>query len=591
MIKLNYNIQFKIVLIIILICSNACNKLNTNKSTTNTNTPYTMPAEAYLALAKNQNNNDNRNMLLMAAGSYIESGNLQQAAKILQQIINPSINQFSEKNILSAKIKNHHHQYKEAISQLATIQNLHDLPIYYQQQYHEVLAISYMNTNNFIDAINERIVLAALISDPNSNINNNRNLWLLLLRLSNAELQTLYLETINQPILQGWLKLSLIARETRQQIFFDQLQTWQQQYPQHQANSILTNITELSASINNSNSSQQIAVLLPITGIFSGPGTAIRDGIFAANRAENIPNINIQVYDTNNIAAAELYNQAIINGADLIIGPLLKDDVAAVAQLEHPVPTLLLNDSNIHNDSNLYSFNLSPMIESQQLAAQAHKNGYYQTLIIAPNNSWSINIINTFNKTWSKNNGIVVDTLLYDDNTNFNIAIRDFLKVSANQANAPQYHTQITSPRRQDFDMIFLLAYPSKAAQIMPMLRYYFANDIPIYALSLTYAGNINTLRDQDLDGIMFLDMPWIFDHQLENKNWPEQFNSYTRLYAMGISSYAIVIQLAKLIVFPAIVDNVTQMILYLNQLHQIIIIPALGKFNHGHAQFISFTA
>ena len=111
---------------------------------------------------------------------------------------------------------------------------------------------------------------------------------------------------------------------------------------------------------------------------------------------------------------------------------------------------------------------------------------------------------------------------------------------------------------------------------------------MPVYATSAVYAGGKNVMRDRDLDGVVFCDMPWVFTHQVENRNWPEQFNSYNRLYALGLDSYALSTQLNQLLLFPAMGVSEKSGVLYLNSSQQIARILAWGKFKQGLAQEIS---
>ena len=144
------------------------------------------------------------------------------------------------------------------------------------------------------------------------------------------------------------------------------------------------------------------------------------------------------------------------------------------------------------------------------------------------------------------------------------------------------------SRRRQDFDMIFLLAYPSKARQIMPMLRYYFAGDVPVYATSAVYAGHADPQKDKDLNGIVFCDVPWVLNHQMGHKNWPEQWNSYNRLYALGMDSFFLVTQLNQLLLFPAMGVSDNSGVLYLNANQKIVRRLAWAKFRQGLAEQVT---
>src|SRR5205823_5983563 len=69
--------------------------------------------------------------------------------------------------------------------------------------------------------------------------------------------------------------------------------------------------------------------------------------------------------------------------------------------------------------------------------------------------------------------------------------------------------------RRQDADMIFMIAPPEYARQIKPLLNYYYAGNLPIYATSHVYQGIPNAALDNDLNGIQFCDMPWTINQGL----------------------------------------------------------------------------
>jgi uncharacterized protein len=560
-------------------------------------TPFTLPTEAYLALSKNQLGEEKQNMLIMAAGRALFDGQWQVANGILAQTRDLSVSQTDEKNILLAKIDLVREQPQTAISQLSKIKQRKDLPAFYQGQYHEILASSYEAVGNASEAIAERIKLERLLPDEASRTNNRRILWLTLTRLPLPELNTLAVEADDASELQGWMRLALIPRQASgsERTLLEQVEQWQDTYPGHPANTLLPSpLSAVKPYLHGS--PQQMALLVPLSGALAGPGSAVRDGFLAAYNANNPRhNITVRLYDTAAHDAASLYQQALAEGADYIVGPLTKNDVAKVAALDHPVPTLLLNDMETSNVSNAYRFGLSPANEARQVAAKAHKQGLSRALIIAPSGIWGDEIVSAFTAQWQQGGGDVVERLSFDNNTDLSQAVREFLHVSEKEAHEKQVKPtdsdeQILPKRRQDFDMIFLLAYPSKARQIMPLLKYYFAGDVPVYATSSVYSANTNTLRDRDLDGIIFCDMPWVFKNQLANKNWPEQLNSYNRLYALGMDSYTLANQFNQLLLFPAMGVNDKNGVLYLNHAQQVARVLAWGRFKGGVAQQISET-
>lgn len=558
--------------------------------------PYTMPSHAYLALAKNQQGQEKQSLLLMAAGSALDEHQWQQANAILAETSELSASQVDEKEILLAKMELAQEKPRAALNRLAKVKAKEQLPTFFQEQYHETLATTYEAVGNAADSIIERIKLDQLLNDEKAQLRNRRSLWLTLANVPHAEANTLAMEAKDGSVLQGWMSLALLSKNSQfsKESMVRQLEQWQQKYPVHPANQLLpSSLNELEPSL--ISKPKLIALLLPLSGPFSGPGAAVRDGFMAAyNTSSSGVGTSVRLYDTNAAPIDSLYQQAIRDGANYVVGPLMKSDAAKVAALDHPVPTLLLNDIDTENNkTNSYQFGLSPSNEARHVAVKARKSGLAHALIIAPNNAWGNDVQAAFTRQWQKEGGQVVETLAYDSTTNLDTSVREFLHVSEKVAEGKQIKKGFPGAdesvkRRQDFDMIFLLAYPSKARQIMPLLRYYFAGDVPIFATSAVYAGTTNTLRDKDLEGLVFCDMPWVFYAQLPSKNWPEQFNSYSRLYALGTDSYALTTQLNQLLIFPAMGINEKNGVLYLNKAQQIARIPAWGRFKGGVAQRIS---
>ncbi|MDP3705029.1 MAG: penicillin-binding protein activator [Legionellaceae bacterium] len=553
--------------------------------------PYTMPASAYLALAQNQAGSEKQSLLLMAAGRLIYDGQWQQGVTILSQIGTLTDELADEKNVLLAKVDLIREQPNSAIAKLSNVREINRLPIYYQVQFHEMLAYAYLATKHPVEAVLERIKLDRLLPDEASRANNRRALWLSLTTLSQPELDMLAAESSDNVLLDGWLQLAAVSRKqyNDSDSMLAELGQWQMRFPNHPANYILPTPLE-SIKQHLFAPPKHIALLLPVTGPLAGPGNAIKDGFMAAYEASSRrDSTNVHFYDANSTNIAALYQQALYDGADYIVGPLSKPDVAQVAKLDHPVPTVLLNDADGKVYDNAYQFGLSPSNEARQVAAKARKNGYSHALIIAPSGSWGDDVVNAFAVQWRAGGGQVVETLHYGPQDELTSAIRNMLHVSASEERkkpvklAP--NTVSEPKRRQDFDVIFLVAYPTKARQIMPLLRYYYAGDIPVYATSSVYSGSVNTMKDRDLNGIRFCDMPWVFSHQMGNRNWPEQFNSYNRLYALGMDSFALSSQLNQLLLFPALGVNDKSGVLYLNSGQQISRILVFGQFKQGVAQ------
>lgn len=428
--------------------------------------------------------------------------------------------------------------------------------------------------------------------DEGYRINNRRALWLMLTLLPESELHALALESSKESELGGWVQLALIARNRSDaQAIVSSLEQWKARYSNHPGNTLLpSTIARIEPYL--FAAPQKIALLLPLSGKLSGPARAVEEGFMQAYQADNRSlTLGIRVYDTDKASALSQYRQAIADGADYVVGPLGKADVASIAAIEHPVPTILLNDINTKVQPNAYQFGLSPTNEARQVAARAHKNGHHRALVITPSNPWGDEVLAAFTNQWRASGGEIVDGLRYDGFADVGHAVKNLLH-AVESKRPPRQHSKLAKPasslRRQDFDMIFLVAYPSKARQIMPMLRYYYAGDVPVYATSAVYAGSADPQKDRDLDGIIFCDMPWVFTHQMGQKNWPEQWNSYNRLFALGQDSFALVERLNQLLLFPAMGANESSGVLYLNANQQIARILSFGKMQKGLAVQLS---
>jgi len=594
---LSYYALFKRVLLIVTaIFLSQCSKVAESQSRVNQPlvNPYTMPAAAYLDLSKNKTGNEQQSLEIMAAGRLIYDGQWQEGLKLLSTIKTLSPDLIREKNILLAKIDLTRQQSKAAISKLASIRELDSMPLYYQVQYHEMLAVAYRRTGNIMDALNERVKLENLLPDELSRSNNRRALWLMLTTLPSEELNAFAVESAGESDLDGWIQLAVISRTSPElvQKTLTHLEQWKQRYPNHAGNAILPSpLAQIEPYL--FSPPKKIALLLPITGKLAGPGGAVRDGFMQAyDLAKKSEDLVVQVYDTDKANASTLYQQAIAEGADYVVGPLDKADVTNIAAMNHPVPTILLNDIPRSVRQNAYQFGLSPANEAMQVAARARKNGHTRALIIAPDSLWGNEVVAAFTGQWQASGGQIVDAMRYSETENIAPAVKQLLhatEVARPTRGHPVNHAaSASSRRRQDFDMIFLLAYPSKARQIMPMLKYYFAGNVPVYATSIVYSGSANAQKDRDLDGIIFCDMPWVFNHQMGSKNWPEQWNSYNRLYALGMDSFILVTQLNQLLLFPAMGFSDRSGVLYLNPNQQIARILSWGRITQGLAQEVS---
>lgn len=297
-----------------------------------------------------------------------------------------------------------------------------------------------------------------------------------------------------------------------------------------------------------------ITLLLPLSGANSAQARAVENGFFASYYQDKISNSatpRVSVLNTSGEDIKAVYQKAVKQHADLIVGPLLKEDVKTLESMTLPVPILALNNTNpdpktSHNNS-VFQFSLSPQNEAEQIADLAHNSGLHRAIIIAPAGSWGEGITNAFRNRWQSLGGTVVDQLAVAPEDNLTDRIKTLLHFSGNVRDQNSHNAQSDSAnaeRRRDVDVIFLAVNPTTARQIVPIMSYYYAGDIPIYATSLVYSGKPNQAIDQELNGVIFCDMPWAINQQ----NTVESQQHLSRLYALGEDAYLLSASLNHLI-------------------------------------------
>ncbi len=244
-----------------------------------------------------------------------------------------------------------------------------------------------------------------------------------------------------------------------------------------------------------------------------------------------------------------LYQQAIAQGADTIVGPLSKDQVSQlIKQGAFPAPTIALNYTEMGFGSlptHFYEYGLSARDEAEQMAEKAWQMGRSHALLIAPQNEWGQRTTQPLIARYQALGGRITDTFYYTPSSNISQGIAALLHINtkADREKMQDDNNKITlaQQRRQDFDVIFIVAQPQMARQIVPTLKYYYADDVPVVASSAIYTGSPDPQKDADLNGVYFCDIPWV----LKATHGSDQ--QANRLYAVGIDSYTISNNISRL--------------------------------------------
>jgi outer membrane PBP1 activator LpoA protein len=348
-----------------------------------------------------------------------------------------------------------------------------------------------------------------------------------------------------EPLIAGWLELGPVAAELARNPMRASaaVATWRQRYPQHPANGSVLNAadTQIAAA---TAFPDQIALLLPLSGPAEPVGVAVRDG-FVAAYLEQSPNSrpHLRIYDVAAQTVAAAYSQAISDGAGFVVGPLTKEDVAAVVPLAAGhVPVLALNflGDAIQEPKNFYQFALLPEDEARVVARKVVADGKLQGVAIFPDGELGDRVSAAFSDELSRLGGALVASARYEtQRADFSDIIKQTLQVHGVKGE-PSTH-------RGDAAFIFIAGTPGAARQIMAHLRFYYAGDIPVYATSQSFEPSPEL--NGDIDGMLFPDMPWMISSdpvttQIRDSvraAWPTRTARRDRLYAFGFDAFRLV--------------------------------------------------
>ncbi len=303
-----------------------------------------------------------------------------------------------------------------------------------------------------------------------------------------------------------------------------------------------------------------VALLLPLSGRQAGAAATIRDGFLTAYYVSpSAERPRIRLYDTGSSSVAEAVDSAVRAGAQFIVGPLTREEVAAAARLPAPrPPTLALNflPAGAESPSGFYQFALSPEDEAREVAQRILADGHRRGVALAPDGEWGSRVLDAFRETLTAGGGTLLAAARFDPlATSYQPAISDVLRIDESTARYKRVAAivggklQFQPRRRGDIDFIFAPSSAATARLLTPQLKYFFAGRLPTYATSEAYEPN--PTADEDLEGLEFPDMPWMLGSGLADSvrlaasaAWPAGGPPRDRLFAFGFDAYRLMMAL-----------------------------------------------
>lgn len=570
-----------LIVVISLSVLTGCGSGNTRKSDANTipvdaqalalfeSGSFEQAAEEYLRLA-GENSGSAASYRLSAADAYIHVPKFEQAENILSAI---DINGddavlLATRNILLARIALSRHQIARAET-LLSLEVPANADTHLLTSWYTIRAELFESQNQAVKAVIERIQLGNYLQKTAESQANTNRIWTLLNSVNMSELTRLKGEKIEN--LQAWIELIAInkAHIPKKSDIEKAINTWSAAYPNHPAIQLITSKI-LATGDSFQMLPEHIALLLPLTGPYENYAEKIRDGFLSAWLTESSYKPVIRIYNTASVNILEVYQKAVDEGADFIVGPLEKEAVKALSELKPvPVRTLALNQVELTGSGsstspqnqlpNLVQFGLPPEDEAYEVARRGILEGYTRALIITTADDFGNRVVNAFSNEWTRLGGRMLERISIDPSTDdFIMPIKQLLNIDSSETRIASLRhllgrsVSANSRVRNDSDFIFMVAPNLTARQIVPHLQFLRANNIPVYTISTVYTGTPDPQVDSDLNGVEFVDMPWLLNsasdiHLQLAQGWLTESNNLPRYYAFGVDAFRLISRIGQL--------------------------------------------
>lgn len=282
----------------------------------------------------------------------------------------------------------------------------------------------------------------------------------------------------------------------------------------------------------------------------------------AAGHVASSPATQLTIYDTSLQPLEALLAQVQQDGASIVIGPLLKENVAALTNSSSTLNILALNQpESAGNQGNICYFALSPEDEARDAARHIWWQGQRNPLILIPRSQLGNRISLAFAREWQQLGGDTVlqqtigstAELKQEINHNGRISLTGSAVVTGSQnssdAAAAQRDTDANSASataHSAVDSVYIIASQQDLTLIRSLIsmRIGSRSHVAFYASSRSAQGGAELDYRIEMEGLQFSEIPMlaggnpVLMHQAlmaVNGDY-----SLARLYAMGVDAWTL---------------------------------------------------
>ncbi|MCU2491287.1 penicillin-binding protein activator [Enterobacter hormaechei subsp. xiangfangensis] len=276
------------------------------------------------------------------------------------------------------------------------------------------------------------------------------------------------------------------------------------------------------------------------------------------------PGAVLKIYDTSAQPLDQVLAQVQQDGASIVVGPLLKNNVEALMKSDTTLNVLALNQpEQVQNRANICYFALSPKDEARDAARHIHEQGKQAPLLLIPRSTLGDRVANAFAQEWQTLGGGVVLQQKFGSAAELRAGVNGGAGIALNgspvSASLPQQQSvtigglTIPAPPTDaqisgggKVDSAYIVATPEEIAFIKPMIamRNGSQSGATLYASSRSAQGTAGPDFRLEMEGLQYSEIPMLAgsNPQLMQQALGAVRNDYSlaRLYAMGVDAWAL---------------------------------------------------
>ena len=369
-------------------------------------------------------------------------------------------------------------------------------------------------------------------------------------------------------IVRGWLEAAAVALDNSRNptLGATRLAAFRNRFPSHPALTALSNepIVGMPDAPAKLTAAPHVALMLPLSGRTSAPAAQIRDGFMTAYYQLSVATRpRLRVYDTAVGSIADTMADAVASGAEFIVGPLTREEVVAASEiLTTRPPVLALNflPADRPTPARFFQFALSPEDDARAVARYITASGRRRGVVLVPEGDWGTRVATAFDEELRAAGGYLLGQSSFGGNTraDYGTSIMQVLRTDDSRTRHSRVQSAVGQKlefeprRRPDIQFIFAPSQPGAARLLRPQLRFHLAGDIPTYTLGDAYEPH--PTANQEIDGMMFPDMPWMLSDEglsgevrdAARQSFGESAARRGRLFAFGFDAFRIAASLQR---------------------------------------------